>query len=80
MSFENRLKALLKFKGLQQKELAKKVGASEALVSRWCKGVLTPKLRHVKKIADIFNIPVDLLVGNCQLFDELLDKVDVMLI
>ena len=80
MTFGNRLKALLKFKHIQQKDLAKKVGVSEALVSRWCKDVIKPKLNHAKKIADFFHISVDILIGSFPLFDELLDKVDLLLL
>lgn len=80
MKIGERIKVLLKFKKMSQKDLAKKVKASEALVSRWCKNVLQPKLKHATKIADCFGITLDMLVGNCLLFDELLADVDCRLL
>ena len=74
MKIGERIKLLLAFKHIQQKELAQGVGASEALVSRWCKCVLKPKLSHAQKIADFFGITLDMLVGSCKLFDELLEE------
>lgn len=80
MKLGERIKIMLKFKNMTQKDLAKKIGSSEALVSRWCKCLLQPKLKHAKKIADCFGITLDMLVGECKLFDELLAQVECALV
>ena len=80
MKLGNRIKAMLKFRHLQQKDLAKGIGASQVLVSRWCKNVLQPKLKHAKKIADFFGITMEMLLGSYKLFDDLLDEADCRLL
>ena len=74
MRFSNRLKAILKFKGLQQKDLAQGIGASETMVSRWCKNITTPKVNKLVAIAKFLNVSVTALTGQEELFDKLLER------
>lgn len=61
-----------KKRGLTQEELAEKLGVSSAAVSKWERGISTPELSMVCKMADCFEISVDELLGrmNCLLPEE----------
>ena len=58
--------------GLTQEELAEKLDVSAAAISKWERGVSTPELSMVCKMADCFGISVDELLGrtNCLLPEE----------
>lgn len=45
-------------------ELAAKIGASEAAIGQYERGTRTPQITFICKLADVFNVPVDLLVGH----------------
>lgn len=61
-----------KKRGLTQEELAEKLDVSPAAVSKWERGISTPELSMVCKLADCFEITVDELLGraNCLLPEE----------
>ena len=58
--------------GLTQEELAEKLDVSAAAISKWERGISTPELSMVCKMADCFGISVDELLGrtNCLLPEE----------
>lgn len=59
-------------RGLTQEELAEKLDVSPAAISKWERGISTPELNMVCKLADCFEISVDELLGraNCLLPEE----------
>ena len=61
-----------KKRGLTQEELAEKLDVSPATISKWERGISTPELSMVCKLADCFEISVDELLGraNCLLSEE----------
>lgn len=61
-----------KKRGLTQEELAEQLGVSSAAVSKWERGISTPELSMVCKMADCFEISVDELLGrtHCLLPEE----------
>ena len=61
-----------KKRGLTQEELAEMLNVSSAAISKWERGVNTPDLGMVCKVADCFEISVDELLGrtNCLLAEE----------
>ena len=61
-----------KKRGLTQEELAEKLDVSSAAVSKWERGISTPELSMVCKLADCFEASVDELLGrtNCLLSEE----------
>ena len=61
-----------KKRGLTQEELAEKLDVSPAAISKWERGISTPELSMVCKLADCFEISVDELLGrsNCLLPEE----------
>ena len=65
-NFRNRMEALLKDKGMTQRELAARLGVSEVTVSRWMTDGANgrnPSISTLQKIADIFETTPDTLLG-----------------
>lgn len=62
-SFSERLKDIMKSKGVMQSELAKKTGITEVTISRYCNGKRLPNIEGLVKIAKALEVPADLLVG-----------------
>jgi len=56
------LKDLRKSFGLYQRDLAIKIGVTQAAVSDWENGRRIPRLKMLNKIASFFGISVDYLV------------------
>ena len=44
--------------GLTQRELAERLGIESVNVSRWERGVVEPRIRHVREIAGMAGLPV----------------------
>lgn len=61
--FAERLKELRIEAGLNQQELAKELGISDAAICRWesCKRI--PNIENLVLIAKYFNVSADFLVG-----------------
>ncbi|MBR1974609.1 MAG: helix-turn-helix transcriptional regulator [Clostridia bacterium] len=63
-TFKNNVIAeLRKQQGLSQQQLAQKIGTSQANVSRWEQGLNEPSIIECWKIADYFDVSLDLLCG-----------------
>ena len=56
--------ALRKNKNWSQNDLAKALNASRDIISKYERGLNTPSLEMAQKIADIFGVTVDYLLGN----------------
>lgn len=70
-----KIKLLRKQNNLTLKELAEKIGVAESTVSLYENGKREPSLDILKKIAKIFNVSTDYLLGNGQNnVEELLPK------
>ena len=59
----NKIAELRKEKGLSQRNLAKELGTSQANLSRWEQGLNEPSIIECWKIADYFEVSIDLLCG-----------------
>ena len=59
----NRLAEIRKSKKLKQMELAEMLNVSQQVISNIERGVTAPDIEQLKKIADIYNISLDQLVG-----------------
>lgn len=60
--FARRLSALLRQRGLTQKELAQRTGLTPAAISRYLSGARKPRAIIVAKIAEVLDVdPSDLL-------------------
>jgi transcriptional regulator with XRE-family HTH domain len=69
-SFVRALSSLLSYRGLSQRELADKIGCTEAAVSAWLKGKSSPTQKRLHKIAEALRVDVAYLIGDFPLFDE----------
>lgn len=61
--FNERLQQAISRSGMTQKELAEKVGITEASVSHYLKGDRMPRSAVAVKLADVLNMSVDELMG-----------------
>lgn len=73
MEFSERLKNLRKKAGFTQVDVASKLGISQPAYASWERGVKKPTQENLVKIAQIFNVSIDYLVGNSE---EKLDELD----
>ena len=64
--FGNQMFALRKERGLSQSELGKMVGVSNKAVSKWENGNAKPNTDTLKKLADLFQMPIDSLLKSLQ--------------
>ena len=54
---------LLRTSGYTQVELARKLGVTQALISKWVTGRGTPKTVTISKIAEVFGVSVDEVIA-----------------
>ncbi|MBO5327763.1 MAG: helix-turn-helix transcriptional regulator [Clostridia bacterium] len=59
----NKISELRKGAKLSQRQLAKELGTSQANLSRWEQGIIEPSIIECWKIADYFNVSIDILCG-----------------
>lgn len=59
----NKIAEMRKEKGLSQRQLALKIGTSQANLSRWEKGLNEPSIIECWKIADFFDVSIDVVCG-----------------
>ncbi|MDD2715295.1 MAG: S24 family peptidase [Candidatus Wallbacteria bacterium] len=62
--FSRRLLELMKEKGLNQSKLALILCTKQQNISRWIAGETLPRMRMAEKIAGVFNVSVEDLIGN----------------
>ncbi|MBE5754001.1 MAG: helix-turn-helix transcriptional regulator [Clostridiales bacterium] len=61
-----KLKELRKEANLTQEQLAKKLGLKYFNIGDWERGKCEPCIGDLIKLAQIFNVSVDYLIGNCE--------------
>lgn len=61
--FQERLLEQRKFYNLTQRELADKLNIAQPSYIRYEKGLAEPTLKNLVKLADIFDVSVDYLLG-----------------
>ena len=59
----NRIAEFRNAHGLSQRRLAKELGTSQANLSRWEQGLIEPSIMECWKIADYFDVSIDVLCG-----------------
>ncbi|MBE7093976.1 MAG: helix-turn-helix transcriptional regulator [Clostridiales bacterium] len=62
----NKIAELRKEKNLSQRQLAKALGTSQANLSRWEQGLNEPSIIECWKIADYFDVSIDVLCGRSE--------------
>ena len=58
----NQLKLMRSRMGMTQEEVAEQVGVSRQAVAKWEKGETLPDVESCVKLADLFGVPLDMLV------------------
>ncbi len=61
--FENRLVELRKMNKLTQRQVAEHLGISQPSYIRYENGTSEPSLQNLSKLADLFDVTVDYLIG-----------------
>ena len=64
MKFSMKLKNLLDVRGLDQQQLASRMGVSQSKVSRWCTGQNLPDMREGLELAKYFGVSVHWLADD----------------
>lgn len=59
----DRIKSLMKEEGLNQVQLAEKVGVKQNTISSWLRCKKEPSITSLWLLADYFNVDIDYLVG-----------------
>lgn len=77
----NNLKTMRKKTGLSQEELAKKLDLSRSTYNSYEQDICEPPLDVLCKLADVFNVSIDELIGHTQkklsfTRDDLLEKIN----
>lgn len=79
-NFRSRMEALLREKGMTQRELAARLGVSEVTVSRWMTSGVngrSPNVQTLQKIADILETTPDDLLGRSKSGGDMGDTVSL---
>ncbi len=63
MKYGEALKLQRELAGLNQVELANKIGISQQNISRWERDEVLPNIDFCVKLADFYNITLDELIG-----------------
>lgn len=61
--FAERLKDIIQKHSLTQTDFAKKIGVNQSTICKWLQENRKPSLTHLCKIADIFGVEIDYLIG-----------------
>lgn len=61
--FANRIRHLRQSKGLNQVQLAEKLGVKKQSISNWENDNIMPSVKMLEKIADFFCVSTDYLLG-----------------
>lgn len=59
----NKIEEFRKAANLSQRRLAKEIGTSQANLSRWEQGIIEPSVMECWKLADYFEISIDVICG-----------------
>ena len=66
-AFAKNLRMLRKERKLSQQKLASQVGVTQQCVSEWEKGKIEPTMSLLWRLADVFDISIDELIGRKEL-------------
>lgn len=58
-----RINSALAEKDIKQKELAKKIGVNDNVISYWCSGSRTPNTQQIIQICNVLGVSADYLLG-----------------
>lgn len=64
MGVGENIRKLRRDAGLSQAELARRIGFSRASVNQWEHGVSQPRMGTVRKLAEVFGVPISTIVAD----------------
>src|SRR5512135_1331206 len=64
MELPEKLKSLMRRRGLSQTRLARLIGRHQTTVGAWCRGVNCPTLEDGRLLADALGVPLDYLADD----------------
>lgn len=67
LNIGERITQLRKQKNLSQDELAKKTGVSRTIIGNYERNTNTPSIEVIIKLANVFNVSLDFLIGEGEL-------------
>ncbi len=70
----HQLKLMRSQRGLTQEEVAERVGVSRQAVAKWEKGESLPDIESCVKLAELYEIPLDMLVRGLKETSEIADQ------
>lgn len=70
MQFSSKLKELRTNAGLTQEEVAKRLYVSSQTVSKWERGLLTPDIKLLPRIAVLYHTSIDSIFSMESVWDE----------
>ncbi|MCR5309803.1 MAG: helix-turn-helix domain-containing protein [Lachnospiraceae bacterium] len=73
MGVDNRIRDLLREKGISQKQLAELTGVTESAVSHYISGDRVPRGNNLIKIAEALGTTVDVILGRSENNDKATD-------
>lgn len=74
MNFAERLKMVLEYNHVTQRQLAKDIEVSTSTISRWCNGKGLPDVGELEKICHTLFIQPTYFMGSEPLLEKLLQK------
>lgn len=80
MTINERLKIILAFKKMSQREFAKKTNINESQLSKLLRGKRKPLYHEIISMVDVLNIPLECLIGKSPLFDEMLETLGEVIV
>lgn len=72
--FAKRLQQLRKQRGWSQPELGKQTGVSGQIIGRYELGLISPSIEVARRLARVFGVTVDYLIGEEEMLDTLKDR------
>ena len=78
-NFSYRLLSLMEEYNLTQKKLAEQVGTTNVTISRYINGDREPRLEIATRLANVFNVSIDYLLGNTENKEINLDNGNIYL-
>lgn len=73
-SFNTKFKELRVISGFTQKEIAQKLDCSQSTITMWETGKRQPDIETLERIADLFNVDMNFLIGTSNNTTKILNE------
>lgn len=76
LTFGERVKIILSFMKMSQRDFSRKTNINESQLSKLLNGKRKPLYHELTSIVNVLGIPYDCLVGKSPLFDNMLETIE----